>query len=184
MALPEPATRQHVHTRAATYMGYRREDGRWDIEAHLRDSKPFAFSVPSEVSWAANEPIHDLEIRLTIDADFVVHAVAVAMNHVPHDGCPQAQAPLQRLVGARLSKGWRRSIDEAMGGVAGCTHLRELLFNMATAAFQTMPQAFASRDPQVKPPHLDRCITWDTGTELVQRLYPLHHRPRTPLTAD
>ena len=59
----------------------------------------------------------------------------------------------------------------------------ELLFNMATAAFQTMPQVFAGRDPEVKPPHLDRCITWDTQTELVQRLYPLHYRPRAAVSA-
>ena len=184
MALPEPVARRHSHTRAVTYHGYRREDGLWDIEAHLRDSKPFAFSVSSEASLAPHEPIHDLQIRLTIDADFLVHAVAVSMNSAPHGGCLQAQPPMQRLVGARLSKGWRRTIDEAMGGMQGCTHLRELLFNMATAAFQTMPQVFAGHDPQVKPPHLDRCITWDTGTELVQRLYPLHYRPRTPVSVD
>lgn len=184
MALPEPVARRHSHTRAVTYHGYRREDGLWDIEAHLRDSKPFAFSVPSEASWAPNEPIHDLQIRLTIDADFLIHAVAVSMNSVPHDGCPQAQPPMQQLVGCRLSKGWRHAINDKLGGIAGCTHLRELMFNMATAAFQTMPQVFAGRDPQVKPPHLDRCITWDTGTELVQRLYPLHYRPRTPVSAD
>ena len=52
MALPEPAARRHSHTRAGTYHGYRREDGLWDIEAHLRDSKPFAFSVSSEASLA------------------------------------------------------------------------------------------------------------------------------------
>ena len=184
MALPEPVARRHVHTHAVTYQGYRREDGLWDIEAHLRDSKPFAFSVPGEAAWAADEPIHDLQIRLTIDAEFVIREVAVAMNNVPHAGCPQAQAPMQRLVGASLGKGWRRTIETRIGGLEGCTHLRELLFNMATAAFQSMPQVFAGRDPQVKPPHLDRCITWDTRSELVQRLYPLHHQPRNTVAAD
>ena len=184
MPLPPPAARRPSHTRKVTYQGYRRDDGLWDIEAHLHDSKPFAFEVPGEVSWQANEAIHDLQIRLTLDNTFLVHAVAVAMNHVPHDGCPQAQAPMQRLVGARLTRGWRRTIEEQLGGVQGCTHLRELLFNMATAAFQTMPHVFSGQDPQVKPMHLDRCVTWDSTTELVQRRYPLHHRPRTPNAAE
>ena len=178
MALPEPVARRHVHTRAVTYHGYRREDGLWDIEAHLRDSKPFAFSVPSEVAWQANEPIHDLEIRLTIDADFVVHAVAVAMNSVPHAGCPQAQPPMQRLVGARLSKGWRRTIEQHLAGIEGCTHLRELLFNMATAAFQTMTSVFVQKDEHTPPPHLGQCRAWDFGGPVVQKVYPMFFRPR------
>ena len=184
MALPEPVVRRHVNTRAVTYRGYRREDGLWDIEAHLSDSKPFAFSVPGELSRQANEPVHDLHIRLTIDGDFLVHDVAVVMARIPHARCPQAEPPMQRLVGHRLNRGWRRSIEDAMGGTDGCTHLRELLFNMATAAFQSMPDVFAGHDPSVKPPHLDRCITWDTRSELVQQLFPLHYQPRAAASTD
>jgi hypothetical protein len=40
-----------------------------------------------------------------------------------------------------MGPGWRQAIDRTIGGVQGCTHLRELLFNMATAAFQTIPHA-------------------------------------------
>ncbi len=48
-----------------------------------------------------------------------------------------------------------------MGGVASCTRLRELLFNMATAAFQTLPAAFGGGDPDTPPRHLGQCTGWD-----------------------
>ena len=173
MTLPAPAARKLAHTRQVTYHGYQREDGLWDIEAHMRDTKPFAFEVPGEIQWGPNEPIHDMQIRLTVDPAFLIRDVAVSMNHIPHEECPKAQPPMQQLVGCRLSSGWRRAIDERLGGSVGCTHLRELLFNMATAAFQTMYASSTAAQAQDKPPpHLGRCVAWDFNTALVQRRYP------------
>lgn len=173
MPLPAPAARQLAHTRQVTYTGYRRDDGLWDIEAELRDTKPIPFSVPGERQWAPNEPIHHMSIRLTVDAKLVVHAVKAAMDDIPHGDCPQALPPMDALVGARLAKGWRRTIEEKLGGTRGCAHVRELLFNMATAAFQTVPGVFESNDPQVMPPNLDRCVSWRTDSDLVSRRYPM-----------
>ena len=172
MTLPAPAARKLAHTRQVTYHGYQREDGLWDIEAHMRDTKPFAFEVPGEIQWGPNEPIHDMQIRLTVDPAFLIRDVAVSMNHIPHEECHKAQPPMQQLVGCRLSSGWRRAIDERLGGSVGCTHLRELLFNMATAAFQTVQGTFAVTNPDVPPPHLGKCMSWGFGTQLVKRRYP------------
>ena len=179
MALPEAAPRKLAHTRQVTYHGYQREDGKWDIEAHMRDTKPFYFEVPGEKGWQANEPIHDMQIRLTVDDTFLIHDVAVSMNHIPHDECPSALPPMQSLVGCRLSAGWRRAIEERLGGGVGCTHLRELLFNMATATFQTLyASSTATQSLDKPPPHLGRCVAWDFGTQLVKRRYPMFFQPK------
>lgn len=179
MALPPAAPRTLSHTREVRYEGYRRDDGLWDIEAWLRDTKPHAFGVPGERDWAPNEPIHDMQIRLTVDDDFTVHAVAVAMNHIPHEDCPKAQPPMQKLVGCRLGRGWRRAVNEHLGGIAGCAHLRELLVNMATAAFQTMHSV--ATGPSDQPPlHLGQCVTWDFNAPLVERRYPMFFRWQPP----
>jgi hypothetical protein len=42
MPLSPPVSREELHTRAITLHGYRRDDGLFDIEAHLIDTKPFA----------------------------------------------------------------------------------------------------------------------------------------------
>ncbi len=176
MPLSTPAPRDHLHDRRTVFRGYRRTDGLWDIEAELLDSKTAAFTIPHEGHWAAGEPIHGMAIRLTVDDETVVHAIEVAMDHVPHDPCPKAMAPMQRMVGCRLARGWRRAIDEHLGGVEGCAHLRELLFNMATAAFQTMVQSVMPIDPEHPPPHLGKCVSWDFNGPVVARRYPKFHR--------
>ena len=148
MPLSPPVARSHLHDRHVAFRGYRRDDGLWDIEAELRDTKTAPFEIPGEGRWAAGQPIHGMAIRLTVDSDTVVHAIEVAMDHFPHGPCPQAMVPMQRMVGSRLNRGWRKSIDQHLGGVAGCAHLRELLFNMATAGFQTMVQSVVPIDPE------------------------------------
>jgi hypothetical protein len=177
--LSPPAARNHLHTRDVVYRGYRREDGLWDIEAELCDAKTAPFTIPNEGEWAAGEPIHGMAIRLTVDDDMVVRAIEAAMDHVPHGPCPQAAAPMQRMIGSRLTRGWRRAIEEHLGGVEGCTHLRELLFNMATAGLQTMSHKFAlTDDSEHPPPHLGQCLGWAFDGPVVRKMYPKYYRLR------
>lgn len=172
-SLPPAQPRKLAHTRQVTYHGYRRDDGLWDIEAHLRDTKPEPFTIPSERTWAANEPIHDMSIRLTVDTQLVIRDIAVAMSKVPHTGCPEAAVPMEKMIGCTLGAGWRRAIETNLGNDKGCTHLRELLFNMATAAFQSVSGTFATQNAETPPPHLGRCMTWGFNSPLVERLHPV-----------
>ena len=192
MALPPASPRKLSHTRTVVYRGYDREDGLWDIEAELSDVKPYTFQVPNEPVFPANEPIHGLSIRLTIDNDMLIHAVATSMDRIPHPECSQAPLNMQALVGCRMGRGWRKVIDEKVGGTAGCTHLREMLFNMATAAFQTLPSGQWHRRelrglPQpalTQPPfHLGQCMTWAWDSPTVARAYPMFYKPRAQHTS-
>ena len=176
MPLSAPAPRTHLHNRDVSFRGYRRADGLWDIEARLLDTKAVPFELPGAGPWQPGEPVHDLSIRLTIDSDTVVHAIEAVMDHFPHGPCPQAVAPMQRMVGCQLNRGWRRAIDQHLGQTQGCAHLRELLFNMATAAFQTMVKDVVPIDPQHPPPHLGKCVTWDIAGPVVALRYPRFHQ--------
>ena len=175
------------------FRGYDREDGLWDIEAELSDVKPYTFEVPNEPAFPANEPIHGLAIRLTIDEEMRIQAVQVAMDHIPHPECTQVPPNLQALVGCRLGRGWRKTIEEKVGGTAGCTHLREMLFNMATAAFQTLPSGQWHRrelrgEPQPAmtqaPFHLGQCMTWAYDSPTVARAYPMFYTPKAETSAS
>ena len=66
MPLPVPEVeRELTHTRRVRYEGYKRADGRWDIEAHLLDTKNHDFRLQTGVR-RAGQPIHDMRVRLTI----------------------------------------------------------------------------------------------------------------------
>jgi len=169
--LPRPAPRTPLHTREITFQGYTREDGLWDIEAHLRDTKPQPF-VTGMRTWAPGEPFHDMWVRLTLDQELVIKAIAVAMDSHPHPECTSAVPPMDCLIGERLGKGWRKTIDMHLGGIKGCTHLRELLANMATAAFQAIPGALFPQDDSKPPLYLGTCKAWDFDGPTVMRIYP------------
>jgi NAD dependent epimerase/dehydratase family enzyme len=67
-----------------------------------------------------------------------------------------------------------------LGGTRGCTHVTELLWSVATAAYQTLAQyLYSHQDPAHKPFQLDGCHAWDSEGSLVQQFYPRWYSPRS-----
>ena len=187
MALPPPSPRKLSHTRTVVYQGFDREDGLWDIEAELTDVKTFDFQVPNEVTFRANEPIHGLKIRVTLNAQLVIQDVVTSMDRIPHPECAGAPHGMHKLIGCTMGPGWRKVINQHVGGTDGCTHLREMLANMATAAYQTVPASRWHRrelaglpQPEItKPPfHLGQCHSWALDSPTTQRAYPMFYKPK------
>ncbi len=194
-AIPPAAPRKHLHTRQVRFDGYLREDGLWDIEATLCDTKSHSWRSTDRGPLPAGTPIHDMFIRLTLDDALTIRAVATGMPSAPHGECIQAADPMQKMVGHRIGPGWRGTIDKHLGGVKGCTHLRELLFNMATAAYQTIPghraqlrreAGLPEGDGDQPPFFLGKCLGWDFEGPAVQRHFPefVHWQPLRRMPRD
>jgi hypothetical protein len=173
--LSTPAPRNPLHTREITFQGYAREDGLWDIEAHLRDFKFQTFTTGGK-TWEPGQAFHDMWVRLTVNTELAIQAIEVSMDSHPHPECPQVIPPMDALIGARLGKGWRKTINEHLGGIKGCTHLRELLSNIATAAFQSIPGALFDPDDNKPPLYLGTCKSWDFDGPVVMRAYPKFYK--------
>ena len=169
--LSSPQKRSPLHTREITFYGYAREDGLWDIEGHLKDTKAKPFTTGGK-TWQPGEAIHDMWVRLTVNNELVIQDIEVAMDAHPHPECPLVVPPMNALIGARLGKGWRKAIQTHLGGIQGCTHLRELLNSMATAAFQSIPGALFDPDENKPPLYLGGCKSWDFNGPVVMRIYP------------
>ena len=179
MPLSAPPPRKLVSTRETLFRCFRRDDGLWDVEGELRDYKEEAFSVRSGGRhWQAGEFIHHMLIRATIDDEMKLHAIEAVMEARPHGICNEAVDGMQRMVGHTMARGWRKAIDQHLGKVQGCTHMRELLFNMATAAFQALETTrLAAADPDAPPPYLGTCRTWDVSSPVVEAVFPLFYQP-------
>ena len=198
MPLTPPYQREALHTRAIEINGYRRADGLYDLEAHLTDVKTFGQPNHDRGFIAAGEPIHDLWLRLTLDETMEIRAVEAASDRTPYAACPSAAPNFARLTGLRIKTGFLREANHRMGGAIGCTHLRELLQQMATTAFQTINPAHVRREMAAAgareargsdgvdariteamggaPKIINTCIAYaDTGP-LVQRRWPHLHR--------
>lgn len=180
MPLPPPISRRALkHTRAIHIEAYARDDGLWDIDAHITDVKTRETKLASGAR-PAGQPVHDLWLRLTIDTQLTIVDAQAVSDAVPYPGYCDAIGPDYReLIGLNLFKGFRDGVKQRLWGVQGCTHLTELAQVLPTAAIQafagevldTRDGAGADRQAH-KPFQLDRCHALRTDGPAVARYYP------------
>jgi len=183
MPLSPPAARRDIHHRIIDMRAYARDDGLYDVEAHLVDRKPFDFlRLSAAQPIPAGQALHDLWVRLTVDGDYVVRAVEAASDVTPWDLCKQAEATLSVMVGERIARGWSSRVKERLRGPASCTHLMEMLIPAATTALQGIrglhPERRRAVDAHGVPLQIDSCYAYGREREVVLRLWPEHHRPK------
>ncbi|MCY4357166.1 MAG: DUF2889 domain-containing protein [Gammaproteobacteria bacterium] len=185
MPLPKPVTRKHVHTRAIDYRAYQREDGLWDIEAHMTDTKTYEFRNKWRGQVPVGVPMHEMLLRVTIDDTFQIQDIEAATENSPFEMCPNITPNYKSLIGIRMGVGWRKAIRMKVGGIQGCTHITELLFPMATVAMQTLWPFLSKRkkaaaktngdahianesQPRKRPQVLNTCHAWATDSPVVK----------------
>lgn len=139
--LPAPIPRKEMHCRRIVCRGYLRDDGLWDIEGELLDTKAETFALYMRMV-PPGEPLHLMAVRLTVDDELNVKDVLVDQEHTPYPICHDAAAPMRRLIGKKIGPGWRQAIKESLGGSKGCAHLRDMLAAMAPVVYQTVPGHF------------------------------------------
>lgn len=178
MPLSAPVARRHRHTRRIELNGYQREDGLWDIEAHLIDTKGYEFPNRFRGRIAVGEALHEMWLRLTVDDGLVIRAVEAVTDHSPFPECPRAAPNYQALVGLQIGSGWTDRVKQRMPSTSGCTHLFELLRPLATAAIQTIMPLRRKDDPTGtrRPALIDTCLGWRADGEAVAAIYPDWHR--------
>jgi len=148
MPLTPAAAREPLHTRDIRIVGYRRADGLFDIEAELADTKSYGFVNRDRGYIDAGEKLHGMSLRLTLDETMKIVASEASTDHAPYAVCPSAAPAFSALAGLQIRPGFLREANHRVAGAVGCTHLRELLQQMATVAYQTINPYRAWREAQ------------------------------------
>lgn len=177
MPLSKPVPRQHIHSRHLHCRGYHRDDGLWDIEASLIDTKTYSFDNLDRGCVNSGEPIHQMGLRLTIDDEMVVRDAEAAIDAAPFGVCAKIVSTFEALKGLRIAPGWRQAVASRVGGVKGCTHLTDLLVGPLTvvANLTVRDTRTRRRAPAAvgdKPPHLDTCHALASDSPVVKREWP------------
>lgn len=178
MPLTAAAPRKPIHTRAIEVKGYEREDGLWDIEAELKDTKAHAHSRRhGGRDRQPGEPVHHMWLRVTIDLDMLIHDVEAVTDSGPYPFCGDITPNFKRLTGLKIGRGWRREINARLGGVNGCTHLVELLGPLGTTAFQATGRAREARGKTqpattTKPYQIGSCHAYREDSPAVLERWP------------
>jgi hypothetical protein len=182
MPLSTPVKRNLIHTREIRCTGYEREDGLWDIEGRITDTKTYSFSNFDRGEVSAGMPVHDMLIRLTIDADLVVQKAEALTASAPFHICPAINGNVAALKGLKITSGWRRNVQAAIGGLKGCTHISQLLTGpLATTAYQSIiprqnqkknTMKDKSKKKNQRPAVINTCHAFDANGENVKRIWP------------
>jgi len=193
MPLSPPVGRQHLHTRHVTCQGFFREDGLWDVEGRITDTKSYEHANEWRGPLRPGEFVHDMSIRLTFDHKFTIVDVEAVTDKSPYPICGEVAPDFKKLIGLRIGGGFHRAVRERLGGVHGCTHIVELLGPVATTAFQTVssrkardlnrehraktgtlpkPDATKPNKPPRKPYVIDTCHAWASDGEVAKRWTP------------
>ena len=193
MPLFPPAPRRQLkHRRSLEIEVYAREDGLWEVEAHLIDTKTRVAPMV-DGPRAAGVPIHHLQLRLVVDRELNVVQAGSQSHWVPYAGLCERHGPgpgeghdaeagdaYAALAGLNLLKGFRRAVQERLGGVRGCTHLTELAQTLPTAVIQGMVgdvlDVRGTAPDAQRPFQIDRCHALRSDGEAVRLHYPRWYR--------
>jgi hypothetical protein len=176
MPLSPSSARQPIHTRRITCQGYRRDDGLWDIEGHLIDTK--SYDVPQRLAGGfitAGTPIHGMWLRVTVDDGLVIQQVESIIDDAPFPPCSGIAPVFASLTGLSLAAGFMREVRQRFAGVLGCTHMVELIGSVATAAFQTIyPILSREMGERGRPQVIDSCHALAADGAVVAQAWPAY----------
>jgi hypothetical protein len=175
-------SRRLMHTRSITCDGFLRDDGLWEVEAWLRDTKPFlqpASRFRDELK--PGDAVHDIGLRLAIDETMTIREAEAMMRGTPYPTCIDVEPIVARLVGERVGPGLREAVRRKIARLETCTHLMELLGPAVTTLYQTMshgtkPEGRDSLEDQQdsgrRPFFIGGCHSWRTDGPVVAAIFP------------
>lgn len=181
MSLPAADPHRHLkHRRQYDIQVFARDDGLWEVDATLVDTKTRPAPLAKGLR-PAGVPIHDMLLRLVVNTQLDILQAGSQTRWMPYDGiCDDHGDAYGRLVGLNLLRGFRQAALERLRGTQGCTHITELAQALPTAVIQ----AFAGEVIDTRgdtgdqaPFQLDRCHALRRDGEAVRLHYPRWHRP-------
>lgn len=188
MSLPAPKlSRALRHVRNIEAQAFEREDGLWDIDTRITDTKTRVSHLASG-DRPPGDPIHDLWLRITINTSLTIVDVDAVSDAVPYPGyCNTIGPAYKKLIGLNLMRGFRKELRERLAGIEGCTHLTELAGVLPTAAIQAFAgdvlptgDTGSGVDMTQVPFQLDRCQALRRDGPAVEKYYPRWHiKPST-----
>jgi Protein of unknown function (DUF2889) len=189
MPLSKPSARHFITRRTIICEGYSREDGLLDVEGRLVDVRGFDMPRDWRDEVRAGQPIHDMSVRLSVDDNLLIHAVESVTDASPFPTCTEVTPNMQRLVGLTIGGGFKKRMQQLVGSTEGCTHIMTLLETLLGVAVHAVSGKHREKgmvefwsnwgQRGSSPPALiGSCHSYAADSSNVQRLFPLHYKPR------
>lgn len=167
---------ESVHKRGIEVEVHKCRGDVWLIQGHLQDVRGRDLPLRSGEIRRAGMPLHEMTVQLVVDSSLTILAADASTAAAPLTGICEDIAPdYVRLKGTRIGAGFRRELGSLFGGLKGCTHITELIANMASVAVQVVGTE-TEKTTDEKPRKLDGCHALDTTGPAVAHFYPRWYR--------
>ena len=187
MALPTAApNRRPKHRRSIDVQIFARDDGLWEVDARLIDTKTRDLSMADGSVRPSGTPLHEMLLRLVVNAQLDIVAAGAETTWMPYPGhcnayaLPDGSDIYGRLVGLNLLDGFRAEVRRRLGGAQGCTHITEMSQVLPSAVIQALAgEVIDTREGSAEgaPPfQIDRCHALRSGADAVRLYYPKWYR--------
>lgn len=171
-----PVARKPLHKRSITLEVFEREDGLWDIEAQLIDTKAYSFSLKRGGEHPAGKPVHNMLLCITLDSTYTIIDAKAQYMAAPYITCDAIASSYKQLIGLNLLRKFRYEVRARFAGSHGCTHMTELINVLPTAAIQGIASrvkpAKSDSEPTTRPFHIGGCHAMRADGEVVREYYP------------
>lgn len=173
--------RRLIHVRRITCTAYERTDGLWDIEGSLTDTKPMGATLIERGEIPPDEAVHEMMVRLTIDQTLTIQRSVAVTIHSPYAICGAINDAYGHLAGIRIGPGFTQTVKRMFRGIAGCSHLTELLPPIATTALQALwgnsirvgdDKILSGSDSKSTPSPVDGCHALRRDGDIIKRYFP------------
>ncbi|MFB3926497.1 MAG: DUF2889 domain-containing protein [Syntrophales bacterium] len=176
-----------IHERAASVKIYEIGEDRILIEGALTDERlcrSFIYTLQRLVNPGI---VHHIIVRLVLSLPrLIIESAEAEMPSVPADMCREMEEVVEKLVGLRLTRGFKDRLNEILGGRNGCIHMNNLIQFMSTAAVQGSYTYYnrLREDGRLKQPDFDSslivnsCYIWRDDGPFAPRLAQLKEAAR------
>lgn len=83
MPLPDSPHRTPLHLRRIEMRGFRRDDGLYEIDGRVTDTKFHTVHLEPRGDIAPGDPLHDMWVRLIVDQSLLVHDIVAVSDSTP-----------------------------------------------------------------------------------------------------
>lgn len=112
------------------------DEKKYIIEGFLNDDRLNDYYLITGEKNPAGK-IHNMAVRMLVSLpEMKIEDIEAEMIDVPGEECHDTIDFLKPVIGLTLTQGYSIKIRSLLGGINGCTHIVNLLINMAPAAMQ------------------------------------------------
>ena len=184
-------TKTLIHERDAFIKIFEIGENRILIEGVLTDERFYQSIIYARQELITPGVVHRIIVRMTLLLPrLIIESAEAEMPTVPTDICKEVKEVVNKLVGLRLTRGFKDKVSDLLGGKNGCIHMNNLILFMSTAAIQGSYTYYnrVREDGEVKHPDFDSsliinsCHLWREEGPFAPRLEEMKNAAKSILS--